>query len=539
MPLYLDGKANVSFTSRGGQSSLLLDANCAYYFARSNDGRITLNKIGLGGDETLTNGRPLPGSASQAPMANIAVKIFVDEEEPARDFIWQRRLRRRVEAASAVFEKYFHVRFQVVAFGTWNSDNRINDFFDSLAEFEREAKPAPATLAIGFTSQWRMVHGRTHMAGTRGPLHSHILAREGSPEIGEPEKLEFLVHELGHLLGAAHSPEQDSIMRPVLGAYPSGRVNHEIQFDPVNTLAIAMITEEMRRRKVTKIGELLPETRKRLGQIYSELARALPDDPAAYHYAQLVRSDSGTPIVTATRQVLKEISRAALDNRSLPAAETALAGQVTRREGDALTNYLVRKAARSAQMLPEDVKLRAFLLAIAVGLNDDKVLAQLPATGKLMAAIETPSERRLRLVMLGEPTIRKRRDLARQFLLATLLASTTSNDAAETAVVAKELSDAERSSGFSFVDVAAGRAGARFARGVLDKRIPLGLLALAFSASSYMPAVNGLPDHLSAQEFSSQYGDKDDPRFTKAVEQIDKRITLLPGYRPPGPTLKF
>ena len=86
-------------------------------------------------------------------------------------------LRRRIAAASAILEQTCRVQLKVVAVGTWNSDNRTTDFTASLSEFEREMKPYPARVAIGFTSQFPIVRGRTHMAGTRGPLHTHILAR--------------------------------------------------------------------------------------------------------------------------------------------------------------------------------------------------------------------------------------------------------------------------------------------------------------------------------------------------------------------------
>jgi hypothetical protein len=206
MPLYLDGKADVTFAASGGQKHYVLDANCAYYFGKGNDGRIDLQKIGLGEDGTAADGRNLPDKASRAPTVTIPVKILVDEEEPGRQNVWEQRLRRRVEAASAIFEKAFHIGFRVVAVGTWKSDNSITDFFDSLAEFEKKVDPSPGKIAIGFTSQWSMARGRIHMAGTRGPLHAQVLVREGNPQINEAERLEFLVHELGHHLGAAHSP---------------------------------------------------------------------------------------------------------------------------------------------------------------------------------------------------------------------------------------------------------------------------------------------------------------------------------------------
>ncbi len=537
MPLYLDGKANVSFSSPGGTKNYLLDANCAYFFGRSNDGRIDMQKIGLGEDGTLTEGHTLPGTASRAPTALITVKILVDEEEPGRQVVWEQRLRRRVEAASAVFEKYFQTKFQVVAVGTWNSDNATNDFNAALSEFEREVNPAPARLAIGFTSQWKMERGRMHMAGTRGPLHTHILAREGNPALSEAERLEYLIHELGHFLGAAHSPERGSVMRPVLGDNQAGRTNYHIQFDPVNTLAMAMISDEMRRRKLTKLGELSAETRKRLGQIYMELARSLPDDPAALAYAQIVRSESGSPLVLATRQVLQQIIRAAIDNRTLPTASIGSSLQQTRRQGDILTEYLIREAARAAQSQPENVRCQAFLLAVVIGLNDSELLAQLPTSSNVIRAIEAPSERTIRLAVLGEPTMRGRRDLARHFLTSAFLAASTTVEATQAAGLAKEFADAEGPSGFSFADIAADRAGARFARAVLEKRVPLGMLALAFKLPSFMPEVTGLPEKLSPKEMAAQFGNKDDPRFGKLLKEIDERISQLPGYRPTGPTL--
>ena len=71
----------------------------------------------------------------------------------------------------------------------------------TLREFEIEVDPAPGQIAIGFSSQYRFRKGVNGLGGTRGPLNSHILLRESAPTIVEPERLEALVHELGHFLG--------------------------------------------------------------------------------------------------------------------------------------------------------------------------------------------------------------------------------------------------------------------------------------------------------------------------------------------------
>ncbi|HEX2475909.1 MAG TPA: hypothetical protein VHK01_14255 [Lacipirellulaceae bacterium] len=531
-PMFVDGAARVAFGPAAGQRPLLLDPNCAYYFGRKRDGQIGLQKIGLGEDETTAGGRSLPGSVSRTATTTIPVMILVDEEEPGRQMLWERRLRRRVEAASAILEKYCRVSLRVVAVGTWNSDNATNDFNASLAEFEREVKPFPARLAIGFTSQWEVVRGRIHMAGTRGPLHSHILVREANPQIREAERLEFLLHELGHYLGAAHSPERDSVMRPVLGDKQAGRSAFRIGFDPVNALVIAIVGEEMRRGNVTRLADLSNETKRRLRQIYTELARSLPNDPAGQHYVQLMGTTTvATPLTDAARHVLQEIVRAAVSNKARPVESGGTSTPIARLVGDDLTTYYVRRAAGAADKLPDDVAPRAFLVALGIGLDRSDLLAKLPGSNSLAQAIEPVSERTIRLNMIGEPAMRGRQDAVEHFFVSAYLAATMGGDAARAAGIAKELVDAHGGSGFSFADIAADRAGVRFAEGVLHNQLKLSTVAQGYSVNTFMPAIDNLPEGLTAVEVAKRFGTQKDARFLKELRAIDQRIQLLPPYR--------
>jgi hypothetical protein len=333
-------------------------------------------------------------------------------------------------------------------------------------------------------------------------------------------------------LGAAHSPERGSVMRPVLGDDLAGRSDFCIQFDAVNTLAIAMIGEEIRRRNIRQLYDLTPGTKRRLSQVYAALARSLPDDPAAGHYIRLMSSAAETPLAESAKKVLHEIVRSAATNQAVPLASGNGDDGPARRVGDALTEYYVRQAARVANTLPESVAARAFLLAIGVGLGDAELLASVPGAGSMAQAVELPSERTIRMAVLGEPTLQGRRDLAKHFFVSVYLTAVLGAEATDAAGVAKELLDAQGNSGFSFVDLAADRAGVRFADGILNKRVPLGLLPQTFSVAAFVPATEGLPEGLSAGAMRKQYGAKNDPRFRKLLSEIDSRILALPPYRP-------
>src|SRR5881394_3902681 len=46
MPLFLDGKADITFSPNGGQKHYSLDANCAYFFGQNANGPVDLQKVG-------------------------------------------------------------------------------------------------------------------------------------------------------------------------------------------------------------------------------------------------------------------------------------------------------------------------------------------------------------------------------------------------------------------------------------------------------------------------------------------------------------
>lgn len=228
----------------------------------------------------------------------IRVEVYVDEDEAAAQPVWEKRLRQRLAAAGQVLDYHCGLTIEVVAIRRWTSDNAVTDFHQSLAEFERTAKPNDKSdLIIGFTSQYELKLGKTHLGGTRGGLAPHILLREYSKKMSEVEKLEVLIHELGHYLGAGHSIEQQTVMRPILADRQARERHFRILFDPLNTLAMNIVARDYRARGARFWHELGPTARAKLLPIYAEINKAFPTDPAAADYL----SDLGAVPAAARR----------------------------------------------------------------------------------------------------------------------------------------------------------------------------------------------------------------------------------------------
>ena len=219
----------------------------------------------------------------------IYVKLYVDEEEREVDARWKERVRRRIQNASKIMKQSTGISFHLSELGRWLSDNQTTEFTKSLSEFEREVSVGKNEIAIGFTSQYKFRTGRHRLGGTRGPLHTHILIRENTPRAVAAEKLEVLVHELGHFLGAVHSSQTDSVMRPLLGDGRARSRNYQISFDSTNRRIMQIVANEMRHLKVRRFSQLSNRAKRKLRPYYQHLARELPDDPAAPLFLQWIQ----------------------------------------------------------------------------------------------------------------------------------------------------------------------------------------------------------------------------------------------------------
>jgi len=250
--------------------------------------------------------------------------------------------------------------------------------------------------------------------------------------------------------------------------------------------------------------------------------------------AVLLDRSCGTSGAENTQQQVER--RAALTGRVVrtivqTAQGNSEAGAGQRLRGDQLTNRYIRAAAKAANDLPKAHGPRVFLAAIGVAIDDSDLLLANPLTRHICQQIEPPDERARRLKVLGAPTMRGRHDLAQHFAVSAFLTAEMGGVVAEAAGLAKELLDAQAGGGFSFADLAADRAGIRFAERVAAGDFELRDLARGFLVQDYMPAVDGLPEGIRALALEDEYGGTAGERFQALVVEIDNRIRSLPCYR--------
>lgn len=185
-----------------------------------------------------------------------------------------------------------------------------------------------------------------------------------------------------------------------------------------------------------------------------------------------------------------------------------------------LMRAMLRNADSSRETAAENNRAMTIVLAAyATGKDPGGILPE---------ARDWPVPKPQRLMLLG------REDLAQHFVVSAAIAVTAGSAAADAIGLGKELQDSISGSGFSFADLAADRAGARFGAMLADPARAAGLAAFLATRArdeDLMPSVSGLPEHLTDEEFKKNYESAGSDSYNALVAAIDARIARLPLYR--------
>lgn len=195
------------------------------------------------------------------------------------------------------------------------------------------------------------------------------------------------------------------------------------------------------------------------------------------------------------------------------------------RDGSALP-YLRHAVAEAAERPGDDTEaMRAALYALALYCGDPRFGV---AIGVSLSDRLSGGNNRCR-----RTTLDGRVDLRQHFVLSAGAYAASTRGTAFGVGELKELLDSNQGgSGFSFDDIAANLAGARFAQAFLDR--PRAdwpeMIAGISSERDVLPALDDLPSGLSEAEFRARFGDVDSPEYAALIAEIEGRIDALPLY---------
>ena len=200
------------------------------------------------------------------------------------------------------------------------------------------------------------------------------------------------------------------------------------------------------------------------------------------------------------------------------------------RQGRGLTfTRLLEATFRFARLRSKDsdpiAENKAAIIVLAAYANGGGLSTLVPE------ARDWPKPRRAKLRLHG------RRDLVQHFMTSAALAVVSGSATANSIGLYKEIEDAKVGSGFSFKDLAADLAGARFAEVALTSRHTARQLQEALVTgqgnSLLLPSLQGLPENLKQAHFRRDYGEISDLRYRRVVLDIETRINALALYRQP------
>jgi hypothetical protein len=165
---------------------------------------------------------------------------------------------------------------------------------------------------------------------------------------------------------------------------------------------------------------------------------------------------------------------------------------------------------------------RAAILALGVALGHERLAGLIGLAGDAALMRDAAALRE-------GTTLRGRSDWARHYALSAALAVLENPFVSEAAGLMKEQLDAlTRGSGFSFADLAADRAGVRFAaaatRSDAAARSMQARLAGGFDVGDFFPAVKDLPEDLTVEEFRRRFVGVGAAHYRAAIAEIDARL---------------
>ncbi len=188
---------------------------------------------------SLPAGAPRAEAQVRLPgMRDITVGVAVT---PAFQKIpqWKDIFKKRLKYASSILEREFKIKLKDVVFWTWEADPALDTrqlLDDLMARYPLSSKNVDIMIGL---SKLEEITGSMnirdlHVLGRTRPFSGYTLLRYPNNPLFKVQEETVLIHELGHMFGAMHTENADTIMAP----YADRQI--PTTFDASNRQIIAM-----------------------------------------------------------------------------------------------------------------------------------------------------------------------------------------------------------------------------------------------------------------------------------------------------------
>ena len=185
-----------------------------------------------------------------------------------------------------------------------------------------------------------------------------------------------------------------------------------------------------------------------------------------------------------------------------------------------LLQPLFKEVRRNSAVTDPREENKAALIALAIFAGDQKMKNFL---SRLIGYYPKRNRRGPKLLLAG------REDLVLHFIYSVTIQLLTSEGLSDSIGELKEISDMGKGgSGFSFTDLAADRAGTRFAELATEQTVTAyklqSVLSRMTEENTFFPDISLLTDNLSKRAFEQEYHSTHSQAYQAVVKEIDRRI---------------
>lgn len=351
-----------------------------------------------------------------------------------------------------------------------------------------------------------------------------------------PEDLDIVINYLTHLVvnGRAQAAlgDGEALLRlsyPIPGNVLRGYLNFETTFTDANHFPLP---------QSIRIGSLrLPEyiTNRFTQQFLHWLENNHPEFRAGLDTLQQIRiSQESLSIVYRWKEGLfDKASKIAI---GMPVISKQEQARVLRYHHMLINNYHFK--SRAAIPLSE-LLTHAMRLASKHSINGNNPIAEnraailatafhvlgLPLKLLFPEVNNLPKPANLKVTLDG------RDDFAKHFMVSAAITAYADTMLSDAIGLYKEIEDSRSGSGFSFNDMAANRAGVRFAEQAIASQVSAlriqKVMATKLKDTDLMPTWSDLPEFMSESEFAARFGGIDTPKYQQLMKKIEQRIAAL------------